>query len=704
MIARLTRTSLIASVALTACGLAAAQGLTGDAPAPSSPFYQPQPDPSSAYAALAAAKSGNGQRVRSVMASTTDPLARRIALWAMADATPEVMSWAEADEARRVLADWPRAARREMAAERLIERSGLAPREVVAWFGKDSPLTAEGAMALASAQRANGDTAGAAQTIRKAWRTLAFDVALQQAMAARFSDLIGPDDNIAREDYLLYGTQGQAAQDMLRLLPPDRQAVALARIALRRGDANAEDLVAALPAADQTSPGVAYERILRLRERGDTFGALALMAYLPETLPSEAAAERVWKHGSLVVQALQAGDVNRAYAAAARSGLSTGVPAAESQFFAGWIALTRMKDPHRADAHFAKLQTLSASPITQSRALYWRGRAAEADGDQVGAQLFYSQGARYYTTFYGQLAAARTDAPQINLGHDPQITPSDRAAFEARDSVKAARLLASMGNHEGFRTFVAALSENVPDAASEAQLVDLAQSQPDGGDLALRVVRNAAKRGIILPERGYPIRTPTLVAGAAEIPLVLGVTRQESSFDAGAHSAAGARGMMQLMPATAQTVARRAGLGGGSLEDPDYNMKVGSLFLGQLVGQFGGSYVMAAAAYNAGPGRPNQWANLCGDPRSSASDPLDFIECIPFSETRDYVMRVMEATQVYRARLNGGSAPITLAADLKRGAYGYQAPPTVAQVSGTPGRSPVLPGLAPVEAAGSAGR
>jgi soluble lytic murein transglycosylase len=217
-------------------------------------------------------------------------------------------------------------------------------------------------------------------------------------------------------------------------------------------------------------------------------------------------------------------------------------------------------------------------------------------------------------------------------------------------------------------------------------LVDLTRGVGDQ-ELSMRVVRNAARRGFILPERGYPIRVSASGVGMAEQPLVLGVTRQESSFDPMATSGAGARGMMQLMPATAAIVARRAGLGEGNLEDPDYNMKVGSTFLGQLVDQFSGSYVMATAAYNAGPGRPTQWTVTCGDPRSSSTDPLDFIECIPFSETKDYVMRVLEATQVYRARLNGGAAPITLEADLKRGAYGYAAHPATA-LNATPGFTP----------------
>ena len=154
--------------------------------------------------------------------------------------------------------------------------------------------------------------------------------------------------------------------------------------------------------------------------------------------------------------------------------------------------------------------------------------------------------------------------------------------------------------------------------------------------------------------------------------MVLGIVRQESGFDPHVRSGAGARGMMQLMPATARVIARRnkMGFSASRLDEPDYNMALGSSFLGSLVNEFSGSYLMAAAAYNAGPGRPTRWIDACGDPRTSSSDPVDYIECIPISETRNYVMRVLEGMQVYRARLNGGRAPLTLPSDLKRGGYG----------------------------------
>jgi soluble lytic murein transglycosylase len=666
------RASLIALAAMvSSAGLVRAQGLTGElAPGASSAFVQGPADAAAATSVLAAARSGDGARVRAILDQTTDPLTRKIALWALADASPEFLTWDQADAARRDLAEWPRPARRQAAAEKLIERSPLDPSAIIAWFDKEAPTTPQGAMALTEARRRTGQTELAAEVIRRAWRTMTFDSLDQEVILGRFGALLTPADHVAREDFLLYGIQGPAAQDMLKLLPPSEQAIALARMAVRRGDTVAQAMIEALPPADQTRPGLVYERVMALRDRGDLLGALSLIPYLPAALPDEHAAARLWKRGILMVQALQAGDATTAYQVAARSGLTTGPDAASAEFYAGWIALARMKNAPLADEHFAKLQHAGPSPLTQSRALYWRGRAAEAEGDLVAAQLFYQEAATYYTTFYGQLAGAKTGKTQLVLGHDPTVTADDLARFEARDSVRAARLFARAGNTEALRAFVLGLSETLPTAAEAAMLVDLARGYGDQ-ELSMRVVRNVAKRGFILPERGYPLRAAPSSPMAAEPPLVLSITRQESSFDPNARSGVGARGMMQLMPATAQQVARRSGLGWGSLEDPDFNMKVGSVYLGQLVDQFSGSYVMAAAAYNAGPSRPTQWAAICGDPRASSTDPLDFIECIPFSETRDYVMRVMESTEVYRARLNGGAAPLTLAADLKRGGYVY---------------------------------
>jgi soluble lytic murein transglycosylase len=212
----------------------------------------------------------------------------------------------------------------------------------------------------------------------------------------------------------------------------------------------------------------------------------------------------------------------------------------------------------------------------------------------------------------------------------------------------------------------------------------------------MRVIRLGAQHGYVLPDRGYPIRNVPDAPEGAEPAMVFGITRQESGFDPFVRSPVGARGMMQLMPRTAEVVARRIGepYSASMLDEPEYNMRLGSAYLGHMINNFNGSYVMAAAAYNAGPGRPLEWITYCGDPRAAGSDPADFIECIPFSETRNYVMRVMEAAEVYRARLNGGTAPLTLASDLKRGGYAYARTytPTAAVASpSTPASAPVAP-------------
>jgi soluble lytic murein transglycosylase len=265
----------------------------------------------------------------------------------------------------------------------------------------------------------------------------------------------------------------------------------------------------------------------------------------------------------------------------------------------------------------------------------------------------------------------------LQLGSDPVPTAAERAAFERLDVIRAARMLGDAGERDLFSAFVMGAEESMTTAAQLALLVDMTRLYSDQW-LSMRVVRAGAMRGVYLPDRGYPVRMAPTGGDVAEPAFVFAIARQESSFDPLARSPVGARGMMQLMPGTAAGLARRMGVSysPGRLDDPDYNMRLGAGYLDELVNDFSGSYVLAAAAYNAGPGRPPQWITACGDPRTG--DPTDFIECIPFTETRDYVMRVMEAMQVYRARLRGGAAPLTITADLKRGGW-------------TPGVRPTLP-------------
>jgi soluble lytic murein transglycosylase len=627
---------------------------------------------------LDAIKRGDVSSARANLPLISNPLVRKIGTWAFVDSASGAMSYFELEQARRDLAGWPRETRRQIATEKRLEGSGLSAQQTVDWFAGAEPQTAEGAMALAGAYRVLNRPQDAAALIRRTWREKVFEADTQRLMLSRFGDVLTQDDHTRRADMMLYGTVGPAARDMIALLSPDQQQLAEARLALRANAPNANELAAALPPGVANSHSLAFERAAYLRRRGLDSMALALLQNFPAESATPAAADRIWSERyQLTLLALRNGDAKAAYAAAANSGLTAGGDAADAEFYAGWIALRRLKDPARADRHFAALEKIGSSPITRGRALYWRGRAAEERGDQAAARGFYGQAAKYYTTFYGQLAGEKVGDGRLTLPADPTITAADRARFEGRDAVRAVRMLYDMGQRDQFRALVLGLDDILPSAEEEALLIDLTRGYGEQ-DLSMKVARAAAQRGFVLPQRGYPLRSPPQVLGGPEPALVLGITRQESGFDPMVRSGAGARGMMQLMPATAAVVARRNGLGysPAMLDDPDYNMKLGASYLGQVVDGFSGSYVMGVAAYNAGPGRPTQWSAFCGDPRGATADPIDFIECIPFGETRNYVMRVLEGMQVYRAKLNGGSAPITLSSDMQRGSYNYPPPST----------------------------
>ncbi len=656
--------------------------------------------------ALRAARAGDTTEARMVQGGLANPIARKLVTWAMIDAAGSELDFSTLAAAQRDLVGFPRPVRLRASLEKSLERAALPPAQVIALFQGRDPETAEGAMALAAAYQMSGRIGDAQVLIRHVWRNHAFAVDAQSAMLARFGADLTPDDHAARLDMLLYTSEGPSAAALLGLVTPEQRAVAEARIALRAGRNDAPELVSRVPAALQTSPGLAFDRARFYRKRNLSTLAAGLVQYFPSATPERPeVTEQVWtERRALMFASLQNGDNAGAYAAAAAGGLQPGAQFNEAQFFAGWVALTRLKNPDLAEKHFARLQAGAETPITLSRAYYWRGRAAAAKNDALTANLFWGEGAKYYTTFYGQLSAAKVEEATLQLGADPVPTAADRAAFERLDVIRAARMLGDAGERDLFTTFVMGAQESMTAAAQLALLVDMTRLYGDQW-LAMRVVRAGAMRGLYLPDRGYPIRTAPTGADVAEPAFVFAIARQESSFDPLARSPVGARGMMQLMPRTAAGLARRLGLSysPNRLDDPDYNMRLGAGYLDELVNDFGGSYVLATAAYNAGPGRPPQWITACGDPRTS--DPTDFIECIPFSETRDYVMRVMEATQVYRARLRGGSAPLTLATDLRRGGWTPSSGPVLrpAPASVYSGQA-AIPGGAGLALSNTAGR
>lgn len=651
---------------------------TPSAPIPYQTVRAGESEQSTLKQALDAARSKNFALAESLRGSLSDPVARKIVQWAVINNDGDIYSFAALDAARRDLWGWPREQKRQIAAEKTIAQSGMTPQQTVDWFKGAPPVTVDGAMALISAYDALGRSTDASALAKAWWCDQAFDLNDQSRFQTSFGRYLTIDDHKARLNTLLLGNQGPATSAMLPWVDDDSRQVAMAAMALRSGSANATTLYEQASAAHPRNPVLAYERLRFLRRaKLETLG-FGLLADLPPAPVSDAATGNLWvERLSYFRAALKARNYQAAYDAMNGGGFPNGEKKAEGEFFAGWAALVRLNRPDLAIGHFEKVREAGTSPITRSRAHYWLGRAYEARnkaGDAERAHAHFVEGGQFIYAFYGQMAAEKAGVKTLTLGKEPVPTSSDQTRFDNRDMVKAAKLLGQSGERDLFNALVLALDDVLPTAEEQALLVDMAATY-GSQDLAMRVARVSQQRGFYLPERAYPLRAVPAVK-APENAFVLAITRQESGFDPNVRSGANARGMMQLIPPTAKAVARRMSLTytDARLYEPEYNMTLGAYHLGELVDRYGGSYVMAAAGYNAGPNRPPQWIVDCGDPRGENADPLSFIECAPFTETRNYMMRVMENMAVYRARLNGGSAALTPMNDLKRGMIVTYAP------------------------------
>jgi soluble lytic murein transglycosylase len=328
----------------------------------------------------------------------------------------------------------------------------------------------------------------------------------------------------------------------------------------------------------------------------------------------------------------------------------------DAEFHAGWIALRFLRDASDASLHFAAAAAIAQTPLSIARAAYWQGRAAEDAQRDDDAKHFYERAAAYPIAYYGQLAAEKLHRSTLQLRAPLDVAEGDdrNEATRIVDLLYAAKL-------DGYALSLAIDgARNYRDERQLAALAAVAASRRDGL-ASVEIGKQATERGFALDEHAFPIfGVPGFepLPKSAELAAVYSVARQESEFAGGAASGAGAKGLMQLLPSTARDTAQRSGIAFDAQRlttDAAYNTQLGAAFLGQLLSDEGGSYVLALAAYNAGGGRVQQWIETYGDPRSGKIDPVDLVESIPFDETRDYVQRVSENLTVYRARLAAAS-------------------------------------------------
>lgn len=534
----------------------------------------------------------------------------------------------------------------------------LSTSRVLEWFAAYPPVSHTGMTRYGQALQQVGKLAQAIPQIRETWVEGNFTATEETEYRRYFAEHLRPEDELARFERLVWEGRKGPAKRQARRLGNGYPELADARLSLAYLEPGVDGAINRVPARLRDDPGLVYERA-RWRMRKDRYeSALELLDPPPADIrhPEEWWDLRYW----VARYAFRVGDHAIAYRLASQHGLESGAGFAEGEWFAGWLALRFLQQPEVAYRHFQTLYEGVSYPISLSRAAYWAGEAANALGQPEWAKRWYTLAASHVTTYYGQLAAARLGQPPMTLyPSDSYAEPADVVAFERQELVQVARLLHGIGAEHHIGPLLYHLREQA-EKVDELRLVAELAQELDRPDLAVLAAKEASYEGMVLPQQLYP--DPQFHAGHAdEADLVLAVIRQESVFHERAVSPAGARGLMQLMPATAKGLSAKLGLNydhGKLLDDPAYNVELGRAYLRELMARFDGYYPLVLVAYNAGPSRAREWIELFGDPRSGDVDPVDWVESIPFSETRNYVQRVIEGAVVYRQRYAPESATL----------------------------------------------
>jgi soluble lytic murein transglycosylase len=559
---------------------------------------------------------------------------------------------------------WPAETALRRAAERTLDgTTPVSPSTAVAFFRRFPPLTAAGKVRFAQSLAAAGYRDEANVAARNAWVSGNLAVNDEAAIITGFSGALTPADHDLRMDMLLWQGATSAAQRQLSLTSFARRPVFTARLAFRSNAADAPSQAIATQAYGATDPGWLADRATWLRNNGG-FGARELLARRPALATAPGNVEEWYevllanaKGAAADAQYATAYDIARQVDDAYPAGTDvSGQPYGERDdytslvWLAGYTALKQLGRPADAVSLFARYAHASKAPTTQSKGLYWAGRAAEAAGQRDVANGYYTQAAGFPDLFYGQLATERLGRVLAAPGA-PVMRPVDesaRTAFYNRETVRAAQYLGTAGDWEDQSAFVRQIAIDAKSDSDHVLATELSRTlgRPD---LGVMVGRSALQNGLSdYSTVGFPtVRVPA--SANDEWVMIHAIARQESQFDRAAISHAGARGLMQLMPGTARETATKLGLGYNAASlttDTDYNIMVGSSYFARIFNLYG-SYPLAVAAYNAGPGNVNKWLRANGDPRTGSVDIVDWIEAIPIYETKNYVQRVLENAVVY---------------------------------------------------------
>lgn len=601
--------------------------------------------------------------------SVSDPLARKLIEWVILRGDDAELPFQRYATFIANNPSWPGLPTFRRKAEAALWQDRADDATVLGFFAATKPLTGKGKLAAARSLLARGDRTQAQAYVRDAWRTESLGRDLEKQVLDGFGPLLTGGDHKARMDARLYAEDTDAGLRAANLLGGAQVAIAKARIAVIDKSASAGKLLDAVPQEARRDGGYIFSRIQWLR-RGDKIAEAAQsMASAPRDAASAIDPDEWWVERRLVARKLlDAGDAQAAYRIAREAATPVkGANKVDQNFTAGWIAFRALNDPAAAMPHFAAIAQSTEHPTGLARAAYWQGRAADALNRRDDARAHYERAARYPTAYYGQLARARLGAGDIVLHRQPD----GRGTTERLEMVRVFEILYAIGEPEIIVPMAADLADRA-DASSLAALAEIAARQKDAR-VTLLLGKGAVARGLPFDVHAYPVEgLPRYepVGQAVEPQVAYSIARQESAFNPKAVSSAKAYGLMQVTVPAGKHISKKLGVPFDQkrlIGDPAYNVRMGAAELGDLIESYRGSYILSFAAYNAGRSRVKEWIERYGDPRDPNVDAVDWVERIPFSETRNYVQRVMENLQVYRVRF-GASSKLMIEADLRRGA------------------------------------
>ncbi len=588
---------------------------------------------------------------------------RDLALWQSLLSESSTAPFATYSEFMAKHSDWPRRGALSKRAEERLNGSEPAAL-LLRHFSLNPPVSLRGMNAYYSALMASHKEIEASEALQKFWLTAELDGNQEMALLQRYGDAISSRNIAARADMMVWNNDAGAARALLPLLGNDFRSLINARIAIREGRGDPATLAAALPENIRRSPSLAYDmaRSYARNDREDKAAPILLkVAATPSGKPTD-----WWKLRDRVSRwLLEHGSITDAYTIASQHGLKAadGEAYRDAEWMSGWIALRFKGDAAQAAQHFNNMFTASSSVISRARGAYWMGRTAQANGESEKAQGWYKLAATFSNSFYGQAAASEVNTTNalLALPDIPEPSQASKIVFNGRELVKVIRASVALPDHDIARLFMRTLAESAS-SQDEATLTVRLGRELHRNDLAALAGKNVGRKGFQVGKDGYPMISAQ--PARPETALVHAIIRQESMFASNAKSEAGAVGLMQLMPNTASRLAKEMRITHrpAMLTNGQHNVKLGSKYLADLVTRFEGSYILAAASYNAGPGRSVEWMGRFGDPSQPRLrtvpingkpapahwQTIDWIEMIPFAETRNYVMRISEGVQTYR--------------------------------------------------------